>query len=1126
MLGFDAASGGGFDSPGTIYFGDSDGFGFILGDPGGSLAFELTGLPGDGANGDGAYAVSADVFGVGTVGGAAQRGTLAEGVTSSFEIPFTRYFNDRFGIANLVEFEGFTISGTNISVLINPDNTVAIGGELALDIEHAALLPDVSTPDLDGLVTVEALHGSINLNNGVLQLSADTATLTVDDIVTISANPETIGGMTLPGLSLTLDPNETSADATIATIRNLNAQFPALPGVPPDLINVDISIRRNGFDLVTEMGGPDTDVTIGADPVILDVEDLHVDAQLHVTYATTDQSILPTVLVGGHIRFDATSATLLPGSPFSASILDDDPDDSLPGLFGEIDLTNTSLKLTADRLVGSAGGLFSVDADDGTLNLGPNVGSGDAIFSVGSATITLPLLGDAQIAMTAHDINVYQDGEVTITGAEATAANGIATSLGLGGLLPFDLTRVAVGSVGQSDPISIRDFTSIDVNGISQPVDITVQGFFNFDSFDLLPFTPSIQIGGSGPQGPDNTFDVTFRQVAGQIVPWHTGTIAMGFGTAEIFPGFTVAGDLNLGGYVDGVWQTQLGGSLTALLAADTGASSLTVTISEDSTLNIATGVLDLLGTVTLDGDISGSLGGFSFNGGELPFRVLMDVDQIAVAPFFELATFEVTFGNVTIDEIVVDVADLFTITASGIEIFTDPQLGDPIGTVASLTVDVSATSVLAGLQTTITTRDVQLYQDRLKLANVELLLDGTLTVGGTALLYVDDLKVSFSDVELALGNFFDLVAGESVSISDLGSVLTLPASGIDVSLVDGILLPEPAAAGVVPAGLAELHGVHGTFTFGGAYGLPDGTLRVTADEANANVLDLFQISAVDSTLVLGPQVDNNVPILDVLTASLTLPLLDDHSVQLTAQNLAVGRDGTVSITSAGVVTPAGLGTSLGLGGLLPFDLTEVRIDSIGDEDGIPGPDPIALNVVSGGTSIGDLDITVRGQFNFSVFDGLPFTPVLQIGEDIDDDGEIDVIDSATADNQHPFDLTFHVMDLGTSSPSVRIDDVGPITLGVRDFQLGPFTVDEALLTLGGYVNGEFSTQGFGADVAISFDGDDVAFGTSVSVNTETSPLFARRAGQPESGSHGAAARCRHGRQSGCRQFGGEQFGH
>ena len=43
----------------------------------------------------------------------------------------------------------------------------------------------------------------------------------------------------------------------------------------------------------------------------------------------------------------------------------------------------------------------------------------------------------------------------------------------------------------------------------------------------------------------------------------------------------------------------------------------------------------------------------------------------------------------------------------------------------------------------------------------VTLTLDGRLNIGGTDLLYVDDFIVNFADVELGIGNFFQLATGE-----------------------------------------------------------------------------------------------------------------------------------------------------------------------------------------------------------------------------------------------------------------------------------------------------------------------------------------------------------------------------
>jgi hypothetical protein len=241
---------------------------------------------------------------------------------------------------------------------------------------------------------------------------------------------------------------------------------------------------------------------------------------------------------------------------------------------------------------------------------------------------------------------------------------------------------------------------------------------------------------------------------------------------------------------------------------------------------------------------------------------------------------------------------------------------------------------------------NARLYEDRIAFSSpadsgpdVVFSLSGTLSAGGTDLLYVNGAELAFTDVVLSFGGF-NPFTGETVTID--GGGLNAAVSGITFSLADGVLLPDPAPAGAVPEGLAEVHGLFGSFDNDPANNVPDGTLEITVGSAFAD-LGLFQMAFTDSVLTFGPDVADR-PLFSAGLIEVTVPLVDDQTVALTAVGLEVSRTGQVTLLSAAATAETGFLSSIGLGGLLPFDLTQVEIAGIdSDNDGTPDV-PLLLN--------------------------------------------------------------------------------------------------------------------------------------------------------------------------------------
>jgi hypothetical protein len=972
-----------------------------------------------------------------------------------------------YGVADIVEFDGLlSIEGTGISVQYDEENSLSLAGQLSLEVERAALLPNGETTEWGGLVTADGLQGEINLAATLadgtidlvprLTLAADEAALTIPDLVTISASPQTVGDDTVPGLSLSIDPTSDDPAAPIASLHNLRFAFPALPGIPPELLTIDsITVRRNGADIDAVLGGPATNVDIGADPVLLTVSDLTIDVDLSVSFVPPEGSSVPAVLVDGTIDIAASAATLLPGSGVAGAITDGDPLDDQPALAGAIDRETGRYQVAVDRLTAEVDGLVGLEVEDGMLLLAPNLSDDEPFFTAASATLTLPWLDEGDISLTAANVVIATDGDASITSAELLTGSGLATSFGLAGLLPFDITRIAIAGLdenedGQPEPISLRNFES----------DVTVQGFFDFTAFESVGFRPTVTIDGvERPEGSDNPFAITFRLVDEQVVPWNTGPITLGLDAAEVFEGFSLDGSLTLGGYVSGDWIPDIDGSLTAeLVVSDETHGELTVNILPGSTLDIASGLLNITGEVLLDAGIGGTFGGATLDGGRLPFHLLLEVDRTDEPPYFTVQQPVVTFGALSINELTIDVGGVFILTASQIEIDMSAPPGDPIATIGQLEIDVpglpglSAQALVGAGESDIP--GVLLYRDRLELDEIVFTLGGTLNLDGTDLLALDDLFFRFDSVAIPFEGITDLLAAptSSITLTDLAPLLDpsdplAQIEGISFGFDAAVLLPDEGAAipdvecGDSEALLAALESeTAGVAVVACAAGSIDaqGTLRLLVGAMAARVADLFEVTAADAQLVIpGPSAAVTDPLFTVAESSLAIALFDDQQLELTATGLTIGQSGAVSILTAGAapVSPATtIGQTLGLADIVPLDVTSVLIDG--------GGTPISLDNPQ-------FDFTVAGLLNLGLFAGLPFEPFIQIG----DGDAATVLDDPT----NVFVLTLNVdATPPPGQPPVTITNAGPFYLGFKEFALGDMTID-GLIALGEVIDSRFS---------------------------------------------------------------------
>ncbi len=340
---------------------------------------------------------------------------------------------------------------------------------------------------------------------------------------------------------------------------------------PPSLTAADLSIRTNG-------------ITIGAGS--LTNLNLQIGSVLTVGGASVSFagfSFLDGNLSGDSVTLAADSATLFADSTvFTATAT---------GLSGTYDFGSATdrLTLSADALALAVGDLITFTAAD--LTLRPE---GATVFAAASIGAELPDLG---VSGTISGLELSAAGELTVT-ALTLDTSEFTKTLRLGGLLPFTFDGLQVDFLGDTNDNGVRD--AGETFALNE-FDLTVAGTFDFTILAGLPFTPVIRVGEQAVDDGADAVAFTLRHSAGDWTPWDVGPIELGVSDLHIGESFTFAGSIMLGGYENGVWVADFGGSLT--VSAGTSTSDLvgefTTTIT--GSLDVDTGVLTVGASFDLD---------------------------------------------------------------------------------------------------------------------------------------------------------------------------------------------------------------------------------------------------------------------------------------------------------------------------------------------------------------------------------------------------------------------------------------------------------------------------------------------------------------------------------------------
>jgi hypothetical protein len=257
------------------------------------------------------------------------------------------------------------------------------------------------------------------------------------------------------------------------------------------------------------------------------------------------------------------------------------------------------------------------------------------------------------------------------------------------------------------------------------------------------------------------------------------------------------------------------------------------------------------------------------------------------------------------------------------------------------------------------------------------------------------------------------------------GSV-TLTADTAVVFPVVGEGDPEvlPGGAPFTPRGLLTLTEVRGTIVPGG--------VSLHAATAAASIRGgAVSFTASDVDVHLGSAFADR-PALSIAEVAATFRAMPTTLVTVTG--LQVLQDGRVGAVSAEVDRADGFFDGSGLDDVLPFSVTNVRLEFT---DTVPGTDPPLR-------ALDAFDVIVTGSFDQDEMAEWPFSPQIQLG------GEVVTPTSDPDANSFTFSVSVESLADGVIRPL----DLGPIGFGFDGVQVGRSELD-GFISFDGWVDGE-----------------------------------------------------------------------
>ncbi len=311
----------------------------------------------------------------------------------------------------------------------------------------------------------------------------------------------------------------------------------------------------------------------------------------------------------------------------------------MTGIAGSM-TSSSDVRFSATTFDAAIGDALDLSLTDVTLS---TPGPDGVVLSVGDATATSAALGGLVVTVTG--LVVHVDGRFSAQSAEVAQPAGFAEAVGLGGIVPVDLTRLRLA------------FTNVDANGavvdLSQFV-VTVDGTVDLSGFAALPFDPVVGLGGAviTPASPPEAREISFSAFVESVDPLVVTPLDLGpitLGMRNLTVGSTVIdAEIRAEGFVDGVLQPSVGGA--ASIVGGFGAMSGSVEATLDGRFVDGASGLEVAATGRVRVDAAERNGASITDlAATLDLRFGVDTTGGSATPFLVADLIDVTVGNVTV---------------------------------------------------------------------------------------------------------------------------------------------------------------------------------------------------------------------------------------------------------------------------------------------------------------------------------------------------------------------------------------------------------------------------------------------------------------------------------------------
>ncbi|MCD8483507.1 MAG: hypothetical protein LR015_13115 [Verrucomicrobia bacterium] len=492
-----------------------------------------------------------------------------------------------------------------------------------------------------------AISGLLAMADGTFSFNLATVELLVGEALRLDAETVTIQ----------YDPNG-SSDQEIAVVGAAQLSSPMFNGLSAVTLT-DLSLRADGFSLGTvQIGQAGGETVTVAEVVTL----TGVAVQLENFAVKFANDAVEGVI---DITVAELSQLEMKGSFFSLSV------SGLTGTFdfnsqvarGELIITAATISLVVVEMMEITGS--SVQFTPGRSQL----------VQSDSLSASIPTL---EMGATVLGLRLGLDGSLSATGVTLDDAGSV-DNFGLGGFLPFTVTSVSVDAAqaGSDDRFSLETFG------------LTVEGAFAFDKLAALPFTPVLQIGTSTYSGSEDSFSFSVVVVDGKLAPNDLGPIQIGFSDLAIGNTVILGGTLILGGYQNGVWMPDYGGTISLQTSESLSGFSGDVSATVNGSFDDTTGVFSASASLTVSFEFAD---GIAVKDAELGLNLAISVDQD-----FGFAVNTLEFKSASIGSIQFEIGTIISLEAVDVVLNFNPGDQGNIAEIGSLTVTFDALDALSG---------------------------------------------------------------------------------------------------------------------------------------------------------------------------------------------------------------------------------------------------------------------------------------------------------------------------------------------------------------------------------------------------------------------------------------------